>query len=523
MGKASRKKRDPGRVRREGIQHSPLAQLSRQGSVLQSPLMAMGKTTLVSWRDKHAPEMLWAFLLATAIPRADYLDCFRRIATWAAGTLNRDEASSGEPLHQPAVIPDQTRLGEASSDELAALAEIIAVHPSGLRALRPLLLFEDLPGRDQWRAILVGEPDNDDWNAVSTAAIGMMDHQSEVSTDIRWLKLLTVILAGKMHYPETFREKIEEIFAFPNQGDMRSVRPFIRSGEMAIRRGTEQPWVKAFWDHCFRATLCVDPTSAEQAAKGEIGAAPSISISAIINARLALAGLTHELATTTAIDARLEGASGLCLYGLALLTELAYCKSESLISGRLILRSLTEAFITLKYLSVKDNPDLWKSWRVYGNGQAKLAFLKAEEHADDLPSFVNLDQLEALCNEDVWMEFEPINVGHWDKSNLREMSAAAGVKDVWEKYYQWPSAYVHGQWSATRDVNFITCHNPLHRLHRIPRIIHRQGDSVAADAVSLTNQMLECFCSLTGVESGAIPSVDLLAAASNEKGLDSSR
>jgi hypothetical protein len=71
------------------------------------------------------------------------------------------------------------------------------------------------------------------------------------------------------------------------------------------------------------------------------------------------------------------------------------------------------------------------------------------------------------------------------------MSQVAGCKDVYDAYYSWPSSYAHGQWCAVRDVVFTTCHNPLHRLHRIPRTAPRYEDGAENDLILLFNKVLD--------------------------------
>src|SRR6266852_9941515 len=103
--------------------------------------------------------------------------------------------------------------------------------------------------------------------------------------------------------------------------------------------------------------------------------------------------------TTTSIDERHEGAFGLALYGLTLLASL-FRPHSTRPGGRIILRALVETYLTMAYLVKKDNATLWKTYRAYGGGQAKLAFLKLVD-TKDLPRYVELETLETLANEDV--------------------------------------------------------------------------------------------------------------------------
>ena len=110
---------------------------------------------------------------------------------------------------------------------------------------------------------------------------------------------------------------------------------------------------------------------------------------------------------------------------------------------------------------------------------------------DELPGYVQAETLSVLANEDVWEEFLPIELGHWEKANLRELSIQANVKDVYDKFYGWTSTFTHGHWGAVRDSVFDTCGNPLHRLHRIPRNNTRALPDVIPDACYLVDGILE--------------------------------
>ena len=114
----------------------------------------------------------------------------------------------------------------------------------------------------------------------------------------------------------------------------------------------------------------------------------------------------------------------------------------------------------------------------------------------NLPKFIDNKALEELVNEDVWEEFLSINIGHWEKSNLRKMSEEANVKDVYDKYYSWSSTFAHGHWCAVRDSVFDTCGNPLHRLHRIPRLSSKSLPDVVPDACLLVDKSLEILSSI---------------------------
>ncbi|MDO8370209.1 MAG: DUF5677 domain-containing protein [Candidatus Nitrotoga sp.] len=436
------------------------------------------------------PEMLWAVLLSGVMERRDYLDCYRRIAILCREWFVRDERESETPDPEVGlnftVIIDHTKLAEISNEQFQQFVAIPLKHPLGYAALRPLLLIESLPGRERWIRALAVSPSDEDWQILSIAVAGTFDHQSERSTDIRWFKLILPIISGRMFFPESMAEQLEELRLFPDKGDMRRVRPFIRSGEMTLRRNPTLPWVAAFWAELLEKTRCIDPAEDDEYTFVETELDPD----SLHLARDHVIQRFRENLTAKRADARLDSAFGLVLYALSVIEEIGLHRVHMRILGRIALRSLVETNITFRYLAHKDDPELWKSYRVYGAGQAKLAFLKAQELEGDLPQFIDEGALHQIANEDIWQEFLGIDVGHWSNSNLRKLATEADAKNIYDKYYDWASAFVHGHWAAVRDTNFVTCHNPLHRLHRIPRHLHRILNSVEQDAVGLVNEML---------------------------------
>jgi len=442
--------------------------------------------------------MLWAFLLAAVIRRTEYLNIFRRIASWARDNFPRKEKSATNASPESSAMPDgmpdvacevdHSSIAKCSDEQFKQFVGFIAKHPLGYGALRPLLLLDALPGIDRWRAVLDVQPTREDWFTLADAVAHSFDHQSEKSTDIRWLKIVIKMISGKLMLPGEMRERAEEVLQFPDKGDMRSVRPFIRAGEMSFRRQPPSAWIASFWAQLMTQTGCLDGSKEQDYSK----LAPVVlSLRTILDARTAVVAQFHAFKTPRRTDARLDSTFGLSLYALSLLEEIAAPPISQLILGRMGLRSIAEVVIALSYLLKKDTAALWETYRNYGTGVAKLAFLKLEQTIGDAPSFVDPNTLEQIANEDVWQEFVNVNLGHWANLNVRDLAIEGGAKEIYDAYYDWTSTYSHGQWGAVRDSNFITCHNPLHRLHRIPRPLHRLLPSVVPDAVKLANRTLE--------------------------------
>ena len=523
MSKGGKKKGKSGtrRINSPFAKHniSTIDQHQRVGSKLIPPMAQIPKMTPSSWLDHHMPEMLWAVLLAGTLERRHYLDCFRKLVVLCRDWFiqNVEERKDSDQKPDPAteinftVMVDLTKLAEVNDEDFYKFVSIPLAHPLGYAALRPLLLIDCLPGIDRWRRALAVEPTHDDWNTLARAVAGVLDHQSEASTDIRWFKVILPLISGKMFFPQSAAESLEELRLFPDKGDMRQVRPFIRSTEITMRRTPPTRWTKDFWAQAMHDTGCIDPSVGQ----GYTFIETRIDPDTLYAARDEVIDRFRGSIRAERVDARLDSAFGLVLYALSVLEEIGMHRIHTRILGVISLRSLAEVCITLRYLAYTDTPAMWKSFRVYGSGQAKLAFLKIQQAQGDLPGFIDESALYAIANEDIWQEFLDIDVGHWANSNLRKLAADCNAKDIYDKYYDWSSGFIHGNWAAIRDTNFVTCHNALHRLHRIPRVAHRSLNSVEPDGIGLVNEMIRVLESLyPGVES--IPRAMLRAVAADK-------
>jgi Family of unknown function (DUF5677) len=304
------------------------------------------------------------------------------------------------------------------------------------------------------------------------------DHQSQEATDIRWLKLCYfAVVCDRLRIgldEARAREIIEEFRLYPDYGDQRKVRPSIRALESGLRmvqegsgvpsevppsleRVVPKAWSEEFWRECFRATPCTsaDPPSVPLAHAQEY-------IKELFEVYTYLS--EHFLLTdvTTGIDARHDTTFGLTLFAINLAIGAGRGNVHRRAEGRLILRTIVESYITLKFLEKKDDETIWLQFRNYGVGQSKLTFLK-NPCLEDLPDFISLDDLQRYANENIWQEFTAINLKSWAERNVRKMAEEAGVKGTYDKYYDWSSGYVHGHWGAVRDSVFTVCLNPLHR------------------------------------------------------------
>lgn len=459
----------------KGRNISSLGQHSRDRKTLSPPFAKIGKLAFKSWTNDRLPEVLWAVLLSGTLDRGVLLTLFRVIAQ-AGHDLGEQRVESVD--HS-----DLANIDDATFDTLfAAPLEV----PAAREALRYLLVFDGLPDRTHWARHLQPPPPNENARPLADSVGRTLDHQSEQSTDCRWMRLIFHMALGKIFFSSRMEGRVQELLEYPDRGTMESVRPSIRAAEITLSE-KERVWPAIFWKECLEKSDCVHATRIMPAREDTKEILESYGW-------IYTGVATHFLETLehTGIDARHDAVFGLTLYSLSLTLRAIQTGDHGRPGGRVVLRTLVECYLTLAFLLKRDDEAMWAKYREHGTSQAKLAFLKLYELEDtDVPSFVDLDELERLANEDAWQEFSSIELGQWAGVDLRKMSEEAGAKDIYDKYYGWPSGYAHAHWGAVRDTVFDLCLNPLHRFHRVPALPRVDMPSVLADLHKITNLTLD--------------------------------
>lgn len=456
---------------------------TQQGSKLIPPMAALPNVQLQSWKNERLPEMLWAGLLFSQLEQRSAI----KLAAQGINLLGQKRVEAENSGIENPVIGggDVTHTGLSKMEQSLLQEFLNALMPDEEARLifRPLLLLDTLPARHAWAENIDMRPETDDWRSLMKAVAVTLNHQSQEATDCRFLRVMAASMGGALHL---MRDTVNEFVQYPNV-DLKKVRPTIRATEGALNMGREKTvWPEEFWNQCLRDTPCW-PLNVESSSPGmpPIGT----TIARVQDVRVLLIEHCNTMRTSTAVDARFDNVFGVGLYALSILEELLRMGTSNTIMARFALRSLVDNLISLAYLAHKNDPELWKSFRVYGAGQAKLQYLKLDSDSEK-PSYINLDTLQNLANEDMWEEFLQIELGHWDKSNTRLMSEEAGIKNIYDRFYGWTSTYLHGHWAAIRDSVFDTCGNPLHRLHRIPRNSAISLPDVIPDATFCVDEIL---------------------------------
>ena len=464
------------RKRKGDSNRSSIDQHKRSGKELVPPFMhALGdKLEFTSWMNDRLPEMLWASLIFASNERREAFQEFSRILNFVGEHERRAE------------IENLTISGIAQLDvELREeVIRFIVSEPKTSEALSTLLMFESLPTKADWEKYITYP--NPSLDLLMTAVGGTLFHQSPEATDCRWVWMTAMVAAGRIRVHRGLSDYVEAMTNYPNlePGDPNGARVRASEGGLSKQVYAKSTWPETFWQEAWEKSPCFQLASPRL--DGQVQSSTTRQgISDLIERLETHWNQTHS---TTAVDAKHDAVFGMAFYGLRILTEMMAFGVSNGILSRLGLRTLLELRINLKHLIDANDTELWRKWRQYGAEQAKLSSLKLED-SEEPPRYVDIETIGRIASEDIWEGLLNIDIGNWANKDLRKLSEQAHLKDTYDQYYPWTSAYSHGTWGAIRETSFQTCGNPLHRLHRYPE--RQPLQDCLYDAATLVDEILE--------------------------------
>lgn len=442
--------------------------------------------TLSSWKDDHLPLYLWAIVVRTSLDQHQSIDLFRKqlnIIQKMNSTTNND------------YYLDHRSLSKTTDDDFDKIMEPVLSTRTLLEPLSAVATIKCLPDAHHWKRHFPEE--QLDLRALAIGAMRTLDHQSVESTDVRWLAVMSRMANGKMKFASALSDRVDEIIEYPYCKDVAATKASIRAMEMACRSlhlldgaAESDSFPEQFWKEMLIGTRCIISKEAqrEPVERAELSR-ETVSI------YIEICDLFSRAQKNSHVDPRLEGAFGIALYAIAILVDSLNSRGATFAANKLMLRTCVEACINLKFLIKNDNLSLWTQYRNYSSGQLKLSYLKYKDSAD-VPDFIDISRIEELAQEDYWFEYQDINLGSWASKTLRDMAIEAGSKDLYDKYYNVLSVSAHAQWGAIRETNFCLCLNPLHRLHRVPRLPMQEADNIIVDMAKIVNTIVDDLSSI---------------------------
>jgi hypothetical protein len=138
----------------------------------------------------------------------------------------------------------------------------------------------------------------------------------------------------------------------------------------------------------------------------------------------------------------------------------------------ILLRCMVEVYITLAWILIEPE-ERSKKFIEYGLGQEKLIIKHRNDEAADQGLDIDDDPINQEAIE--WLEGQKysflidVELGSWSGLDARRMAEEADCLDFYRYTYPRFSTVVHSTWNHISRYDLLTCMNPLHGGHHIPR------------------------------------------------------
>lgn len=324
----------------------------------------------------------------------------------------------------------------------------------------------------------------------------LSDHQSHLSTDIRFLIIYNFALSGRLQILDSISiDFLTEYPTIPHDDEkMRMFKPRIRALEIGLNgddldETLDLEYIESFWESISLLTDC-------EVFYLDLNKENKIDLSKFKDSIYdVLEYYTRLFQETRPLDNKMQVLLGILTYSYKRLIELVDHNLECTISGRTIIRSIIENYMMTKYLlqEEENHEDIWTDYQYYGLGQYKLIYKRYEENQPDIDdSHVPYEYVNALVSEFKYDEFIDMDTRYFGEGNIRQKFDQVGEGDLYRYYYDYDSAYEHGLWGAIRESSILKCNAPGHQFHGVPDIGNKQKlQSVAGDCIMVMRKHIE--------------------------------
>lgn len=320
------------------------------------------------------------------------------------------------------------------------------------------------------------------------------DHQSNFSTDIRFLIIYFLVIKGKIIFNSALKDSVDMLAEYPyishDDEKMRTIRPLIRANEGCLQGMTDEnnnDFINEFWERVSQMSDC--QLSCINWGQEKTNTDDYITIIEPI-----FKYLSDFLTAEKPLDDKASVLIGISTYSYKRVRELSEYNIANTITARSTIRVLVENYIMIKYL-INNEPskeNIWLAFKEYGIGCYKSIVARARDLGEDFPlSHIEPKYIECLVNSFKNEEFLDIDTSYFDKQGIREKAISVNEKELWGRFYDYASSYEHGLWGSILESSMVMCNNPSHQFHFVPDSNNSQKlKSVWSDAVMLMNKTL---------------------------------
>jgi len=440
--------------------------LDRKKGIVSTPLnySLKDQLSLNSWAKDRMPEYLWLGLILLYLGRKKGLEAAGRILYEISQNINSLS------------LPRLSSIFNLEKTDQNKIYNIITNHIER-KILAPLTIIyknKDYPLFNDYFYIHEFTVENR-LSILSKAVKTYYQHQSNESTDLRFLSLSLLLFCGRLHILKDMETTAKAFQEYPytehTNEKMKLYRPTIRSMEgTGIFEEYDVEFNKIFWRTIGMLSKC-NPMIIQFDENQE-----NFSIF-IQKCKNIIEYILHTNKDKSISEDKFDVITGSINYAVKLFSEINDKSLGNSILGRHGIRSIIEIFIIVKYLLKLEieRPNIWQEYKLYGISKYKLILLKARETELDKSSHFVPPIANALVNEIKWEEFIDIDLKYFDKLGIRDKSIEVGEKELYDIYYDYDSNYSHGLWGAIRESSMLHCDNPDHQYHSIPDIYSNQS------------------------------------------------
>lgn len=479
----------------------PFTDHTKRGRRLSPPLVAATDLTVSDWVRDDLPDLLWPVLLLG--DRGD--QAIRAFVQWQKAVV---ADLNGEV--------DGRELADGLDGRLTGLARLVARHPSAAESISLRVgEFDLMP--PSVRSVLssypqspaewfVGEFHSPDQADVDLLKLSLEDvlrsaHREALIKCLSvWVGVITSSLSVGQNavdllrnYPNEPERHVEADTAISAMwGSMRQLREL---GDHDYWKPATD-WARVFWGTNSMTTRCVRTRDLDAGrADNDVPDSEDPATNTASSSALPATGFQQRAMDLTSSYIEAIEAAPRRLYdpereevntGLVVRAARAVVNAlgnESLWSpetGAHIGRMLVETQILLKWMAAQDQKLIYKQYKDFGAGKAKLYSTLARELPQGwlvpgLQDAVNAIK-DASHNEPIDIRVVDLSASFSGKT-MRTMAQECGLEDLYRHAYQLESGIVHSEWWSVELHSMEPCLNVLHRGHLIPKLEAPVGGS----------------------------------------------
>jgi hypothetical protein len=445
------------------MEKTKLSEHEKIGDTLHTPFTSNfgDGLQLTSWSKDRLPEYMWIALILNHYGRNEGL----RIMYQIMQRLKENDSCIAE-LSKILELDDEMQEQIYSTIDLFVPKEVLSLLTVVLSSASYPCFFNHycLPEKSVEEKI----------DALYSVIKKTSTFHSNETTDVCFIINWFYVVSGRLHLRkglDLISDALCEYHKHSHEDEiMCAYRPSIRSTAQGLGMMQSTEFPALFWNRLAEITAC-NPLIISFSKGGEMDTTYYEDVHKLIEY---IAATTRDKIQS----AKYSVVMGITVYTIKLYSEIVNNALGNAVSGRIVFRSMLEAYINLKYLLLKESeqPDVFEMFQNYGIGKYKLVMAKLREGKYSISdvSHINPRILELYVNESKDEIYQEISLGYFDKDSIKKKAELVGEQELYEIFYEYNTNYSHAFWGAIRESSMLICDNPAHLYHAVPDFTFEQ-------------------------------------------------